>query len=94
MIGQDTFMLQSMNVTINFTFKIWHPPAPIDQEKAYGQDDFNTSAGQVAPVANVWKAKALHYFVQVLHVLPNKRYKNPIKQIEKEFGDTSVFWYP
>ncbi len=53
MIGQDTFMLQSMNVTINLTFKIWHTPTPIDQEEANGQDDFNASTGQVAPVADV-----------------------------------------
>lgn len=53
MIGQDTLVLQSMNVTINFTFKIWHTPTPINQEQANGQDDFQAGAGQVAPVADI-----------------------------------------
>jgi len=52
-IRQDTLMFQSVNVTVNLSFKVGHTPTPVDQKEANGQDDFNACTRQIAPVADI-----------------------------------------
>ena len=47
--------------------------SPIDEKERDGEDDLDARPGEVAPVADVGEAEALHQLVQVLHVLPRHR---------------------
>ena len=47
--------------------------SPIDEKERDGEDDLDAGPGEVAPVADVGEAEALHELVQVLHVLPRHR---------------------
>ena len=47
--------------------------SPIDEKERDGEDDLDAGPGEVAPVADVGEAEALHELVQVLHVLARHR---------------------
>ena len=48
-----------MDIAVNISLKIWHPPAPINKEETDGQEDLEDGSGEVAPVAHVAESERL-----------------------------------
>ena len=52
-------LLQTMDIAVNISLKIWHAPAPINKEETDGQEDLEDCSGEVAPVAHVAESERL-----------------------------------
>ena len=48
-----------MNIAVNIPLKIWHPPAPVDEEQSDGQEYLQDGPSEVAPVTNVTESERL-----------------------------------
>ena len=73
MIWQDTCMLKSMYITLNFSFQVRHSPTKVDEKESNTEKNFNKGARQVGPVAHIWKSETLHDFMQILHIFSGQR---------------------
>ena len=52
-------LLEAVDIAVDISLQIWHPPAPINKEEADWQEYLEDCSREVAPVTNVTESERL-----------------------------------
>ena len=52
-------LLETVDITVDISLKIWHTPAPINKEESNWQEYLQHCPGEIAPVTNVTESEGL-----------------------------------